>query len=1464
MADPQVKTLETADDIRQRREQVLDRYVQFKQAARDRRSKLEDARRFQQFRRDADELEAWINEKLQTASDESYKDPSNLQGKLQKHEAFEAEVAAHRNSIVSLNNAGDEMIKANHFASTSIKARLDSLGGLWQTLLSKSQEKGKRLVWALKRVQFMREADEVSSWITDKEPVASSEELGNDLEHVEVLQKKFGDFQKDLAANEARVSQVNTSAQRLANEKHPDIEAITARLQSLNNSWEKLKELSQLRNEKLNGAHEIQRFNRDADETKGWISEKDTALSSDDYGRDLASVQALQRKHEGLERDLAALEDKVGNLGEEAVRLQMKHSDNADQIAAKQAEIVGNWEALRHKAASRKGKLDDSFKLQRFTGDHRDLVSWMSDMKTQLSADDLAGDVAGAEALLERHQEHRGEIDAREDLFKSTTQFGQSLVQAGHYANEEIKEKLIQLAEDKASLSALWEERRKQFDQCMDLQLFKREAEQNEAWMAKQETFLANEDVGDSLDSVEVLIKKHEDFEKSLAAHEEKIKSLDDFALKLIGDEHYAANEIKNIRDAVLERRAKLQQHSVDRRSKLEDSRRLQQFNRDADEAKAWINEKLKTASDESYKDPSNLQGKLQKHQAFEAEVTANKARIDQVGSTGKALIDAGHYASDSIETRLSELQEQWRLLSDQSADKGVKLKEAHQQQQFNRGIEDIELWLEELEGHLASEELGKDLTGVQNLIKKHNQLEADVAAHKDRIESVEAQSADFVDGGHFDAPAIAAKQQSVSERYLALKEPLINRKKKLADSLDLQQLYRDVEDEETWIKEKEPIAASTNLGKDLTGVQNLLKKHQALQTELSGHEARIKAVCGTANDMIGSNHYASDDIREKMSDLNSKWQSLKDKAAARKTDLDDSLQAQQYYADANEAEVWMKEKEPAATSTDYGKDEDSAQSLLKKHEALIADIDAYGTTIESLHDASRKCKQVAGPSSDEPTATGKEYVMAMYDYKEKSPREVSMKKGDVLTLLNSSNKDWWKVEVSDRQGFVPAAYVKKTTPPPSAVASSGLDMPDGDNVATRQKVIDGKYDRLKKAADDRRQRLQESVKRHMLSREVNELESWINDKEAIAGSDELGKDLEHVEVLKKKFDDFQKDLAANEARVDEVNSMAQKLLEEGHSEAPAIMQQIENLNARWGTLQESSDRRRGNLDGSHEIQKFNRDADETKAWISEKDTALSTDDYGRDLASVQALQRKHEGLERDLAALEDKVKTLNSDAARLVGVHPGSANAIKAKQAEIADVWTNLKSQAAARKKRLADSYDFQRFLVDYRDLMSWVNGINALVSSDELAKDVGSAEALLERHQEHRTEIDAHGPSFQAFESFGLQLLAHGHYMQPEIQEKLDSIKADREALERAWQSRKQRLDQCLELQLFNRDAEQAETWMAQREAFLASEDVSKSLDGVEALIKKHEDFDKSLVTQVQCFYSIKLRCPRIICVM
>uniref|UniRef100_A0A8C1HB52 Spectrin alpha, non-erythrocytic 1 n=1 Tax=Cyprinus carpio carpio TaxID=630221 RepID=A0A8C1HB52_CYPCA len=1426
-----VKVLESADDIQERRQQVLDRYRRFKELSVVRRQKLEDSYRFQFFRRDADELEKWIQEKLQIASDENYKDPSNLQGKLQKHQAFEAEVQANAGAIIKLDETGNLMISESHFASETIRTRLEELHRLWDLLLQKTKEKGVRLLQAQKLVQYLRECEDALDWISDKEAIATSEELGQDLEHVEVLQKKFEEFQTDLAAHEERVNEVNQAAGKLTQENHPEAELILKKQEEVNAAWQRLKGLAQQRQGKLFGAAEVQRFNRDVDETISWIKEKEQLMASDDFGRDLASVQALLRKHEGLERDLAALEDKVNTLGGEADRLQQTHPQNASQIHLKRDELITNWEQIRTLAAERHARLNDSYRLQRFTADFRDLTSWVTEMKALINADELANDVAGAEALLDRHQEHKGEIDAHEDSFKSTDEAGQALLNTGHYASEEVKEKLGILSEEKVSLLELWELRRQQYEQCMDLQLFYRDTEQVDNWMSKQEAFLLNEDLGDSLDSVEALLKKHEDFEKSLSAQEEKITALDEFATKLIQNNHYAKEDVATRRDALLSRRNALHERAQFRRAALEDSFHLQQFFRDSDELKSWINEKMKTATDEAYKDPSNLQGKVQKHQAFEAELSANQSRIDALQKSGQELIDGKHYASSEVSTRMDEVSSQWKKLLEATELKGIKLREANQQQQFNRNVEDIELWLYEVEGHLASDDFGKDLTSVQNLQKKHALLEADVAAHQDRIDGITIQARQFQEAGHFDADNIRKKQEALVARYEALKEPMAARKQKLSDSLRLQQLFRDVEDEETWIREKEPIASSTNRGKDLIGVQNLLKKHQALQAEISGHEPRIKAVTQKGEAMIEEGHFAGEDVKAKLEELHNRWDGLKGKAAQRRQDLEDSLQAQQYFADANEAESWMREKEPIVGSTDYGKDEDSAEALLKKHEALMSDLSAYGSSIQALKEQAESCRQQVAPTDDE---TGKELVLALYDYQEKSPREVTMKKGDILTLLNSTNKDWWKVEVNDRQGFVPAAYVKKLDPTQSS---------SRENLLNEQGSI-ALYGTLQELGEKRKDMLEKSCKKFMLFREANELQQWINEKESALTNEEVGSDLEQVEVLQKKFDDFQKDLKANESRLRDINKVASELESEGlmAEEAPVVQE----LNNRWRALQQLAEDRSNMLGSAHEVQRFHRDADETKEWIEEKNQALNTDNYGHDLASVQALQRKHEGFERDLAALGDKVNSLGETAERLIQSHPEAVDDIQEKCTELNTAWSSLVGRADQRKEKLGNSHDLQRFLSDFRDLMSWINGIRGLVSSDELAKDVTGAEALLERHQEHRTEIDARAGTFQAFEQFGQQLLARGHYASPEIQQKLEALERERADLEKAWVQRRMMLDQCLELQLFNRDCEQAENWMAAREAFLASDDKGDSLDSVEALIKKHEDFDKAINVQ------------------
>lgn len=50
----------------------------------------------------------------------------------------------------------------------------------------------------------------------------------------------------------------------------------------------------------------------------------------------------------------------------------------------------------------------------------------------------------------------------------------------------------------------------------------------------------------------------------------------------------------------------------------------------------------------------------------------------------------------------------------------GVKLRQAAQQQLFNKALEDAESKLDEMEKAVSSDDLGKDLRSVKDLLHKH------------------------------------------------------------------------------------------------------------------------------------------------------------------------------------------------------------------------------------------------------------------------------------------------------------------------------------------------------------------------------------------------------------------------------------------------------------------------------------------------------------------------------------------------------------------------------------------------------------------------------------------------------------------------------------------------------------------------------------------------------------------------
>lgn len=131
---------------------------------------------------------------------------------------------------------------------------------------------------------------------------------------------------------------------------------------------------------------------------------------------------------------------------------------------------------------------------------------------------------------------------------------------------------------------------------------------------------------------MENLAKTHADFESKLVAQEERVKVFSESAEKLLQLDHARSKEIDSRRAEVLKNRQNVYDGAKRRRLRLEQALIFENLRRDANELSAWIADKKRIASDESYKfDQVALDRKLLKHEAFVAELNFNATQLDRI-----------------------------------------------------------------------------------------------------------------------------------------------------------------------------------------------------------------------------------------------------------------------------------------------------------------------------------------------------------------------------------------------------------------------------------------------------------------------------------------------------------------------------------------------------------------------------------------------------------------------------------------------------------------------------------------------------------------------------------------------------------------------------------------------------------------------------------------------------------------
>ncbi|GLD71857.1 spectrin beta chain, non-erythrocytic 2, partial [Lates japonicus] len=510
-------------DIRERLEELKSLHEELTTEAERKGRLLQEALSIHSFLSEVSELELWLEEqRAGLESRDCGRSEEATEALLRRLDSVDVELETQRRTVERLQEGGASLQHLGHPNSHLVSDSLPAVLERFETLLRLSASRRAALEDQLRLYVFEREAKELQTWLNSKKSVAESEDCGQDLEDVEVLQKKL----------EVLVSEVSglgrsrlTSVQQLGRGLQQDEQA-RRRDGALSRLWDDLNSCIRTREQTLQSAREIHQFNHDVDELKGWMAEKEAVLDSEDQDHDLQSIQTLLRQHKALERDLVLISEEVTRRREEGRALTRRQPQSRSSTAQRLQELEACWTSIQDKASQRSTRLGQAEDVLKYLSHWTELMAWLKEMLSLVRGEVQSVEGADLEQLIKKHDEYRVQIDRQLNKSQVAKEEGRRLIEDGGFMSQEVEERVFELEELETQVEKVWEETRLLYEEELEISLLQRELEQAERWLSSYENTLMAEDYGDSVSDVMELLKRQEDLEAMIQAQSDRFIAL--------------------------------------------------------------------------------------------------------------------------------------------------------------------------------------------------------------------------------------------------------------------------------------------------------------------------------------------------------------------------------------------------------------------------------------------------------------------------------------------------------------------------------------------------------------------------------------------------------------------------------------------------------------------------------------------------------------------------------------------------------------------------------------------------------------------------------------------------------------------------------------------------------------------------------------------------------------------------
>ncbi|NXP94436.1 SPTB1 protein, partial [Passerina amoena] len=1442
-----------------------------------RQEKLEQLAR--RFDRKAAMREAWLSENQRLVAQDNFgQDLAAVEAAKKKHEAIETDTAAYRERVQAIEAVAKELELEGYHDIQRINGRKDNILRLWEQLLELLAARRQRLEMNLTLQHLFQEMLHCIDWMDEVKVKLASPESGKHLLEAEELLQTHRLLEADMAVQAEKTRAISAAALRFADAEgyRPcDPKVIRDRVSHLEMCRRELQVLAARRRALLEQSRSLWTCLWELDEAESWIKEQEQLYSSLDFGKDLPGVLLLQRRHAAFE---AELRSRGGRLEQTlAVAEGLAAAGRAaEQLRERGAAVRALWAQLEELAAFRRRGLREAEGFFQFQAEVQELAEGLQDARRRAAAEELGQDESRTLVLLRQHQELLDELAAAREQLDRLAQ------QAEGFPPElrtgpEAQSRLAALRELHAEAAALAERRGRQLQDALNLYTVFGESDACHLWMGSKETWLAELEVPQALEDLDVTQRRLDGLEQDMATVASQIAAVNQAADGLLASGHPRSPQVRQCREQLNERWGRFRELVSERRRAVGSALRLLNYNLESEETQKWLRSKARAveATAELGRDLAGVLATQRKLYGIERELAVAQDRLAALRSQAERLAEERPEAATEVAQKLAMATSAWDELQAALAERAASLGEAGQLRSFLQDLDDFQAWLFGAQKAVAAvDEVPASLGEAEEMLQRHEAARRDAEEHEGAFAAL-VEAGERVLGGQTDPEYEGLRQRlgGVKDGWAALGKMAEARKRFLTQCRNFQEFLRDTKQAEILLTKQEYTLSHLELPSTLEGSAAALHRFQNFRAGVESNAKKVPEVVVGGTKLVAEENIFAEKISEKCRTLQERHGAVMDKVEEAAGLMQDNHDLQTFLQSCREFDAWVDEKMLMAQDVSYGEAR-GLHSKWQKHQAFMAElapnqswlekIEAEGTELagrkpqygaavaQRLQELRRRWAELRGAAEDKGRQLFEAERAALYarsygeleswlgraqeelrhaeKVKDLTSTNLLLKR---LTRLEEQVRTWMKeLEELGWQGTPGTGDVPDTTRQEHML---------------RQRVLE-----LLEPLERKRKELETAKAMYQLGRDLEDETLWVQERLSLARSTDHGTNLASVQRLTKRNETLQKELAGHAPRLGEVLSRGEAA-GSGEEPGPELAAQAQELRALWETLQEEAAARHRRLREAEEAQQYYLDADEAEAWVSEQELFMGPEEKPKDEESCLMMLKRHV---RQLRSIEDYGQTIKELAGRaqqlLSAGHPEGEQIIRL-QGQVDKHYAGLKEAAEERRRRLENMSHLFQLKREVEELEQWIAERDVVASSPEMGQDLDHVMLLREKFREFARETGSVGQERVDRVNLTIEdLIDAGHIEAATIAEWKDGLNESWADLLELIDTRMQLLAASHDLHKYFYDGAELLALIATRRQELP-QDLGEDAGTVEAFHRMHNAFERDLQlleAQVQQF--------------